>query len=222
MQKNNWTEQDDTRLIELFHNNHTSREIATLMKRSYSHIRKRGREFGLKTKMGMMMEEQKLARLRGKGVCRACGKEKPVSDFSTRGIGNKYLRSICDKCEASRAINRYRNKTLYSLDETVHKRVYQAKRRAMKKGVEFDLTDSDIIDLYNKQNGKCHYSGIPMEKIPKMDNYYNVSIDRVESHRGYTLDNVVLCCDSVNTMKNAMPRDVFIDICKKIVSHQKW
>lgn len=60
-----------------------------------------------------------------------------------------------------------------------------------------------------------------MERVPKIDNYYNVSIDRVDSTVGYTKDNIVLCCDSINSMKNSMPKEFFIELCRNIVSHQE-
>ena len=51
-------------------------------------------------------------------------------------------------------------------------------------------------------------------------NSYVVSVDRVDSNKGYLKDNVVLCCDSVNTMKMKLDTKEFLNICNKIINHQ--
>lgn len=191
------------------------------MGRSYSNICKKCRDLGLKSRMSILMSEQKSARTRGLIICRGCDTEKSPDNFPPREKGSRYVRCLCRECEAKFSLERYRNKKSYSLEETLHRRAYQAKRRSERKGISFDITDADLIELYNKQDGKCYYSGIPMERVPKIDNYYNVSIDRIDSNVGYTRNNIVLCCDSINTMKNSMPKEFFIELCRKIVSHQE-
>ena len=54
------------------------------------------------------------------------------------------------------------------------------------------------------------------------DNSYVVSVDRVDSNKGYLKDNVVLCCDSVNTMKMKLDTKEFLNICKEIVKCQSF
>lgn len=215
-----WTKEHENKVVELFNKKYKVSEIADDLNRSASNVAKKCRELGLKSPMGIMMAEQKEARGRGMIICRGCTEEKPIDNFPLRERGKKYVRCLCRECGATASLQRYRNKKNCTLEETLHQRAYQAKRRSEKKQLEFNLTDSDLLEIYKKQNGKCYYSGITMEKIPKIDNYYNVSIDRVDSSKGYTKNNVVLCCDSINTMKNSMPIKIFIDICQKIVLHQ--
>lgn len=50
--------------------------------------------------------------------------------------------------------------------------------------------------------------------------YTNASIDRIDSSKGYTLDNVQLVCNIVNLMKNTLSIDELCDWCKSIVSYQ--
>lgn len=216
-----WTVDDISKLKMMFNGRIKNSDISIALGRSYSNVCKKCRELGLKSRMAIMMGEQKIARERGMIICRGCSTEKTTDNFPMRERGGRYTRCLCRECEAKFSLERYRNKKSYSLEETLHRRAYQAKRRSIKKKMEFRVTVADLLEIYNGQNGKCYYSGITMERIPKVDNYYNVSIDRVDSSIGYIKSNIVLCCDSINTMKNAMPKDVFIDICKKIVLHQK-
>ena len=59
-----------------------------------------------------------------------------------------------------------------------------------------DLTLEQIFDIYNKQNGKCWYSGITMNTITCSD--WKASLERIDNNLGYTYDNVVLVCHEFN------------------------
>ena len=79
--------------------------------------------------------------------------------------------------------------------------------------LEFNITELDILNLYNKQNGNCslqdpksvlkliHFnivflSGENLTIKANLDNgklnRYNISIDRIDSLKGYTVDNILL------------------------------
>ena len=109
-----------------------------------------------------------------------------------------------------------------TLEKLLTLRVRTAYGRACKKGLDFDLTPEYLMELYNKQNGRCYYSGIKMEIALKgyIDNTNTLSIDRVDSSKGYIKENIVLCCDSVNTMKMKLKVSDFLNICKEIVKYQ--
>ena len=81
--------------------------------------------------------------------------------------------------------------------ETIWSRV---KARAKKAGIEFTLTRSDIADMTVPMT--CPVLGIPirMEKGRQTDN--SLSIDRIDSSRGYTPDNVVFVSWKVNRLKS--------------------
>jgi hypothetical protein len=49
----------------------------------------------------------------------------------------------------------------------------------------------------------------------------SVSLDRVDSGKGYIQGNVVLCCVYANRMKNDQSVDEFVRWCKLIVDHHK-
>jgi dUTP pyrophosphatase len=75
------------------------------------------------------------------------------------------------------------------------------KSRAKKKQIDFDLTYEFLVDLYNKQNKKCYYSGLELS-LDNTHGYNIISLDRVDSTKGYTKDNVVFCLNCINLFKN--------------------
>jgi hypothetical protein len=46
------------------------------------------------------------------------------------------------------------------------------------------------------------------------------SVDRIRGSKGYTKNNVVLCCDAVNMMKSTMSYETFYEICKNVVDNK--
>lgn len=45
------------------------------------------------------------------------------------------------------------------------------------------------------------------------------SLDRIDSGKDYTLDNVQMVLQVVNMMKNDMPQGVFIEVCQSVINH---
>lgn len=108
-----------------------------------------------------------------------------------------------------------------NLTNVIQKRFNAAKNRAKEKGIQFDITKEFLVGLYEKQKGKCFYSDLEMrlvveERNKNNNDYYSLSIDRINSEFGYTKDNTILCCNVVNIMKNGLSKKDFLDICSKI------
>ncbi len=55
----------------------------------------------------------------------------------------------------------------------------------------------------------------------KDKDFNKVSPDRVDPSKGYTEDNVVLCCWGINRMKLNIPYDEFIILCTLISNKHK-
>jgi hypothetical protein len=84
-------------------------------------------------------------------------------------------------------------------------------KQAIRRGIEYSITDKDIEFLWKKQNGKCFYTNIEL-KIEKND-LFTVSLDRINSKLGYIKGNVALCGNIINLMK----LDLTIEEFKQIV-----
>lgn len=81
--------------------------------------------------------------------------------------------------------------------------VSDAKKRAQKKKIPFELTDYSIREMFFMSKGRCSLSGLPFrhlegEKIRYLKNPYAPSIDRIDNRLGYTPDNVRLVCVAMN------------------------
>jgi len=70
-------------------------------------------------------------------------------------------------------------------------------RRTEKHG---NITYDYLIDLLNKQNGKCALSGVQMTY--HLNDLSSISIDRIDSNIGYEKGNVQLVCKFINLGKN--------------------
>lgn len=61
---------------------------------------------------------------------------------------------------------------------------------------ECSMTADDLMQLYDRQNGQCFYSDIPMTLQQKMS--WKASPERLDTQKGYVLENVVLVCNEFN------------------------
>lgn len=90
----------------------------------------------------------------------------------------------------------------------------KCKTRSNKKQFDFDLTFDFLLGLWHGQDGKCAVSHIDMASesgVRKLEgvNPLVVSIDRIDSSKGYTTDNVQLVCFAVNQIKSNFTEDQF-------------
>ena len=85
-----------------------------------------------------------------------------------------------------------------------------AKRARNRKKKFFEELDIEkMIEIWNSQNGKCKFTGVDLV-LPHEENYkstsnnYKASIDRIDSSKPYTIDNIQFVSYSVNNLKNTM------------------
>lgn len=96
----------------------------------------------------------------------------------------------------------------------------QAKKTKSREKLEFNLTIDFLWELFLKQNKLCALSGLPLkfehENGKKINKKRTASLDRIDSSKGYTKDNVQWVHKDVNLMKNKFHQQWFIDLCAKI------
>ncbi len=134
------------------------------------------------------------------------------NDVKYIGI-RKAKRVRCNECN-KKYYRQYRYKNLQDIDKFF--RQMSCKIRSRSGGLQ-ELTYEFLKNLYNKQEGKCYYTGKKM--VLKKRNFDLISIDRKDSNKGYFEDNVVLCRFGINVMKSNMEIDRFIKVCKQIVDY---
>lgn len=149
--------------------------------------------------MKTTLERRTIKNIRGKlitqykKICEGCG-----VDF---WAGRWYSKFCVNTCGRN---NRPFNEIFFK------EKVTRTKQNSKTRGIKFDLNWEDLQNLYNKQNGLCYYTDVPLKltfaaKPERISVYNQISIDRLDSNGDYTVDNVVLCCLSINMMKNEFP-----------------
>jgi hypothetical protein len=96
---------------------------------------------------------------------------------------------------------------------------------AAKRGLEFAITIEEAWNLFVKQDRKCKLTGLPLQfsgqRQRKAGIPQTASLDRIDSKKGYTLDNVQWVHKDVNLMKKEYSQERFIEICRLVAEHQK-
>jgi hypothetical protein len=82
------------------------------------------------------------------------------------------------------------------------------------RGIENNLTVEIINKIYKKQNGLCCWFNIPLIPTTIRKHPQQPSIDRLDRNKGYTEDNIVLCCYSANIGRNETDLNVWLDFLK--------
>lgn len=80
-----------------------------------------------------------------------------------------------------------------------------------------------VMDLLEKQEGKCALSGREMTFIKKPESpkvHTNLSIDRIDSTKPYEIGNLQLVCAICNTMKLTLTTSELVGWCKSIIATQ--
>jgi len=140
-------------------------------------------------------------------TCKICGETKSVDDFykSQRGLKCK----ICT-LEITRE---YKRRRRIDLDFRKSEGIKQKERRVRLwqntlihdskfRGLEHNITVKDIDNMFETQNGLCYWFNIPLIPSNCSKHPQQPSLDRLDRIKGYTKDNVVLCCYSANIGRN--------------------
>jgi hypothetical protein len=139
-------------------------------------------------------------------TCSTCGAEKSIDQFWKSGIKNdiQEYKSECNECAKLSDRKQYRKNTFRTLFNNT-------KKRASKLDRAFTITKDDLVMQYVTQQGLCYYTNLPMDLDSKGNkNKRNIiSIDRIDSTKGYTPDNIVLCRFIVNQMKSVLSIEDF-------------
>jgi len=146
-----------------------------------------------------------------------CGKEAVISGALLRN--GKTKSCGCFSSEVSRKLCKDR---ALPLGQACFNTLYgNYKNQAQRRELPFELTKEDFSFLTQMN---CYYCGIvPKQTINKKRQngpYIYNGIDRIDSNKGYTLDNVVPCCGVCNRMKMDMNSFEFKEHIRKIYEHR--
>jgi hypothetical protein len=84
-----------------------------------------------------------------------------------------------------------------------------------RKAIEFDVTIEDMAyQLDEVQKGKCNLSGLPISIYDK-----TASLDRIDSSKGYTKENIQWLHKDVNMMKRHYSEQYFMHLVREVYWH---
>lgn len=157
--------------------------------------------------------------------CHICGEYLPIEEF---GISDHYpyrnnRDGRCSKCRSKQSLENKRNyKGEYGLLKTLQTRFLCARERALRYNIPFTITKNDLKELWDKQQGLCAISKVPMTYIQGSGRINtNVSIDQIHPKDGYTINNIQLVCMAVNQMKSDLSTEELYMFCEAILKNKK-
>lgn len=140
-----------------------------------------------------------------------CGLIKPNASFKD------LQRGVSTHCGCS---PNYSNLGLPEGDSCRNSLISSYRGNADTKNLEFSLTNSECEKLFK---GNCFFCGkepsAVYTKSRLKGTYLYSGIDRVDSSKGYTLDNVNSCCAACNFLKGNKTNENFLGHIRRIYEH---
>jgi hypothetical protein len=93
-------------------------------------------------------------------------------------------------------------------------RFYRARFLAEQRSIPFEIDIEIMNDTLEKSGFVCALSGLELDK----DSW---SLDRIDSSKHYTRDNIQIVHKDVNRMKNKYSEEYFIKLCKMIAERNQ-
>ena len=177
-------------------------------------------------------------------TCKQCNIEKPFEEFYVSSKRTDRRDNTCKECRKlndriRRQDPEYRAKRLAQQKEYAENnreqcitrgREYYAsvkgRAKTLLKGVMRRSNDVDIDERFiieRIEDGFCEVTGIPFNMNPSVDtkkNPYAPSIDRIDSSKGYTRNNVQIVIWQYNLMKGEISHDDLLMICEKLIERR--
>jgi len=100
---------------------------------------------------------------------------------------------------------------------------YSIVHSAKLRNLEFNITIQDAWQLYLYQNKQCAQSGVDIvfKNIGNNQNEQTASLDRIDSSKGYTIDNIQWVHKTINRMKTNLSVTEFHQWCKLVIEHKE-
>lgn len=163
-------------------------------------------------------------------ICFTCKEVKDADRFDGMAVTSRAARvgRILDAydavCRACRASERKWQEAHPLYDREVFlfwNRQFSSQEHGAKvRHIPWLLVFNDVLSMYLRQNGRCAVSDVKFalrsEKSGR--SMLKPSIDRIDSTKGYTRDNVHIVCAAVNIIKNDMPHREFLLWCSRITA----
>lgn len=140
-----------------------------------------------------------------------CGKEVTV-----RGVHLKSGKISSCNCLRIERVQKSFRKGYGEISGTFWVTTYHGAKR---RNIKFLISIKDAWHQYQKQEGKCALSGVKLTFQKDRLTKGTASIDRIDSNKPYTKNNIQWVHKTVNLMKNKQNEADFIKFCKLIAEN---
>ena len=142
--------------------------------------------------------------------CKLCGHEHICRKDQILNV-----KSFCAYCRT--------NTKIPTIKAPINVYYCQYENGARSRGLNFEITKNDFENIVSKNCYFCNEEPKPIQSLKtytrcKEDLHVN-GIDRLDSNRGYELDNLVPCCQTCNRMKMSMSKDNFLNKINQIYNN---
>ena len=97
----------------------------------------------------------------------------------------------------------------------------QVKRSTSRRSIDFNIDIKCCWEIFEKQQGKCIYSDLPIYFGVDAQHESTASLDRIDSEKPYNVDNIQWVHKNINKMKCIFDEEKFIKLCKDISFYKK-
>lgn len=171
----------------------------------------------------------------GHKKCKICEQWKPLTP-EFYGVDNHTMdgwKGECKECVNQRSRERDLKanafKHAWRIRRNSCKSVNKKRRKKehlSKPPIEFNLSFDEALEKLEEQKRCCYYTGrklsekrLAIDKNNKRSNF-NPSLDRLDSNKGYTKDNVVWTLSAINFMKGELDETKFLELVSEICAHK--
>lgn len=152
-------------------------------------------------------------------ICHKCKKDKNISQYFRSKRNKSGILGTCKDCvqDSNRkwrikkygSVNGYHKEYCNKIQGGNPGVIYSKKKcNAKSNGIEFLLKRDEFISWYKEQPRQCTYCGLPEHEISRLTAYmpntntHRLTLDRIDSSKGYEIGNICLSCARCNLIKS--------------------
>ena len=163
-------------------------------------------------------------------TCENCGKIFTVSTRANKLKQTNRERHFCNDCVSNLTVWERRKILMNNHPELREKyleqkrqeflrgyikhKLAQCRKRALKRGLEFNLTEEDIVIPE-----RCPILEVPLVIGESSDYEYSPSIDRIDNSKGYIKGNIQIISKKANSMKNCASYEELQAFCRNVLRY---
>lgn len=167
-------------------------------------------------------------------TCSCCKVDKSVAEFHKHKLKKDGYSGKCKECtkEYTQAyydkhkeklvkyrVDYNRNNTRKQYRDLDSRFKLLVNTATYRKKFEVSITPEYLKEVWEKQQGQCVYTKLPL--LATANQFNTVSLDRIDSSKGYVEGNVQLICSAVNKMKQDYTEDLFVLLSCLVTQNNK-